>query len=107
MILQKKMKAFLAMLSAILIAICAGIIIFIISSGSHKEKLAQTYETEQYVVGVYKEKIAIFTQGDSVPIEIFDVYVTTLPPKDQKTLRKGVYVQGKAELKRMIEDYTS
>lgn len=107
MILQNKIKVIFAIISVILIAICAGIIFFITFSGSHKEKIAQTYETEQYIVGVYKEKIAIFTQGDSIPIEIFDVYVTTLPPKDQKTLRKGVYVQGKAELKRMIEDYTS
>ena len=53
------------------------------------------------------EKIAVFAQGDSVPIEIYDVYITTLPEKDQKSLRKGISAKGRTELRILIEDYTS
>ena len=70
----------------------------------------QTVDTNvvgEYTIGVYKEKVAVFTQGDALPIEIFDVYITTLPVFDQKELSKGIKVKGIKELKQRIEDYTS
>ncbi len=60
-----------------------------------------------YVVGVYEEKIAVFTQGDRVPIEIYNVYVGTLPQADQNALRAGIRVTGREKLREVIEDYTS
>ncbi len=90
-----------------LLIMLSGVIAFLKPVESVSEKIAQTYETDKYVVGVYEEKIAVFTQGDSVPIEIYDVYVKTLPVSDQNSLRKGISIQGKSELKRVIEDYTS
>jgi len=62
---------------------------------------------DKYVVGVYDEKVAVFAQGDSVPIEVFEVYISTLPVKDQIELKKGIVVEGKSSLRKLIEDYTS
>lgn len=73
----------------------------------YDDRQTQVYENEKYIIGVYEEKIAVFTQGDSVPIEVYDVYVSTLPEKDQNSLRKGIEVEGKVNLKYLIEDYTS
>lgn len=71
------------------------------------KQAAQTNVIGKYTIGIYQEKIAVFTQGDSLPIEVYDVYVSTLPIFDQKELEKGVKVNGAAELRRRIEDYTS
>jgi hypothetical protein len=73
----------------------------------HEDRQVQGYTNEVYIVGVYDDKIAVFTQGDNVPIDVYDVYITTLPIKDQIDLKKGVRVEGKAKLKTVIEDYTS
>ena len=82
--------------------------IFLYKPLSAKSKpTVQTDVTGEYIIGVYQEKIAVFTQGDRLPIEIFDVYVSTLPALDQKELLKGIKVTGRIELKQRIEDYTS
>ena len=77
---------------------------------SRKNESEQPVEANvvgEYTIGVYKEKVAVFTQGDVLPIEIYDVYISTLPILDQKELSKGIKVKGIAELKQRIEDYTS
>lgn len=73
----------------------------------YEDRQTQGYANEQYVVGVYDDKVAVYAQGDSVPIEIYDVFVSTLPIKDQYELKKGIKVEGKNRLKALIEDYTS
>ena len=89
------------------IIICAVLVVFNPFIDSFEERQAQVEQIDSYIIGVYDEKIAVFAQGDSVPIEIYDVYVTTLPEKDQKSLKKGISAKGKIELRRLIEDYTS
>ena len=73
----------------------------------YEDRQAQVYENEEYIISVYDGKIAVFTQSDKLPIEVYDVYVSTLPEKDQKALQKGIKVEGKIKLKYLIEDYTS
>ncbi len=92
----------------LVVLIIAVILIFFYKPFKQSSKPAvQTEAVGEYVIGVYQEKIAVFTQGDSLPIEIFDVYVSTLPALDQKELLNGVKVKGKVELRKRIEDYTS
>lgn len=105
--LSNKLKKILFLSVSALIILLSGLFAFFKQYDNVSNKIAQTYQNDNYVLGVYQEKIAVFTQGDSVPIEIFDVYVSTLPKADQKTLRKGIAVKGKSELKRIVEDYTS
>jgi len=73
----------------------------------YDDSSTQAYLNDKYVVGVYDEKVAVFAQGDSVPIEVFEVYISTLPVKDQIELKKGIVVEGKSSLRKLIEDYTS
>lgn len=107
MISNKKKKLFFISAWALSIIICAGLALFNPLKNNIEEKQAQTQQIEGYVIGVYDEKIAVFAQGDAVPIETFDVYITTLPESDQKSLKKGIKVKSKTELRRLIEDYTS
>lgn len=73
----------------------------------YDDSKVQVNTQDKYIISVYKEKIAVFAQGDSVPIEVYDVYVSTLPEKDQIELKKGITVYGKNKLRYLIEDYTS
>lgn len=102
---QKKIIAVTAY--SVFVIFCFAFIAVNIFKFVYDDRSAQVYQNEQYVIGVYQEKIAIFAQGDSVPVEIYDVYVSTLPEKDQKALRKGIEVQGRVKLRSLIEDYTS
>lgn len=105
--ISDKTKKIVFISASSLLILLSGTIALLKPTSGVSEKIAQTYQTDRYVVGVYEEKIAVFTQGDSVPIEVYDVYVKTLPVSDQNSLRKGISIQGKSELKRIIEDYTS
>lgn len=69
------------------------------------DKKAQVSENGQFMLGVYEEKIAVFQNGKI--IEIYDVYVNTLPESDRILLRNGIIIEGKKELKEKIEDFTS
>ncbi len=102
---QKKLIKIISI--SVFVLFCFGFAAFNIFNFVYEDRQIQVYENEKYTIGVYEEKIAVFAQGDSVPIEVYDVYVTTLPESDQKALRKGIEVYGKVKLKYLIEDYTS
>lgn len=107
MFLIKKKKMIFISAWVLSIIICTTIAFFNQIKSSFEGKQTQAEQTDNYVIGVYDEKIAVFTQGDTVPVETYDVYITTLPESDQTSLRKGINVKGKAELRRLIEDFTS
>ena len=44
---------------------------------------------------------------ESSPDEVFDVYVSTLPPEEQQRISAGIEVADEVELARLLEDYTS
>jgi len=92
---------------AVFTVLCLGFAAFNIFNFVYEDRQIQVYENEKYVIGVYEERVAVFAQGDSIPIEVYDVYVSTLPETDQRELKKGVKVFGKIKLKQLIEDYTS
>ena len=104
---EKQRKVIKLISISVLVIFCFAFAAFNIFNFVYEDRQIQVYENEKYVIGVYDEKIAVFAQGDSVPIEVYDVYVSTLPESDQKALKKGVEVFGKAKLKFLIEDYTS
>ncbi len=106
--IKEKQRRIIKLISITVFAIfCLGFAAFNIFNFVYEDRQIQVYENERYIIGVYEEKVAIFAQGDGVPIEVYDVYVSTLPETDQKELKKGVEVFGKAKLKLLIEDYTS
>lgn len=101
---KKHVKRLILPLLCIVLLLLA---VVIFNNAYSKYKAVETNTDTTYKIGVYNEKIAVFSQGDRIPIEVFDVYISTLPKKDQNDLKKGVIVKSKMELKRLIEDYTS
>ena len=49
----------------------------------------------------------MFLAGSPSPDEVFDVYVSTLPPEEQQRISAGIEVADEVELARLLEDYTS
>lgn len=62
---------------------------------------------EYYVLSEYQGKIAVFKNGENIPINVFDTYISALPQHDRKLIENGIQVQTKEELQSLIEDYTS
>lgn len=46
-------------------------------------------------------------EGNSLPDEVFDVYIASFPEEEQTRLRQGIRVTDDIELARYLEDYTS
>ncbi len=61
----------------------------------------------QYRLSVYDGRIAVFETGETEPVEVFDVFVASLPYNEQIELRNGLTATGRSELQKLIEDYTS
>ena len=55
----------------------------------------------------YNGKLAVFKNNSDMPVRIFNVYLDNLPESDKADLKKGITCKDDAELKRLIEDYTS
>lgn len=60
-----------------------------------------------YRIGEWEGKLAVFLAGSPSPDEVFDVYVSTLPPEEQQRISAGIEVADEVELARLLEDYTS
>lgn len=60
-----------------------------------------------YRIGEWEGKLAVFLAGSPSPHEVFDVYVSTLPPEEQQRIESGINVADEVELARLLEDYTS
>lgn len=68
---------------------------------------AQSRSQAPYMLGAYQRKIASFQTGRAEPMEVFDIYLDSLPVVNQQELLRGIPAQSKEELQRLIEDYTS
>ena len=61
----------------------------------------------EYTLSVYDGRVAVFENGEAKPVEVFDVYITSLPYNEQIKLLDGLTVSDRSELQQLIEDYTS
>lgn len=60
-----------------------------------------------FVIGVWENKLAVFHAGSAEPMQIYDVYIASLPEEEQERLRAGVVAENAAALASFLEDYTS
>lgn len=60
-----------------------------------------------YVVKDFNGNIAVFENGQNSPFKITDVPINSLPYADREILKKGIAVNSKNELNRILEDYCS
>lgn len=75
--------------------------------GNKPQKEETTTKISYYIVSEYNGQIAVFVNDDKTPVKIYDSYISTLPQKDQETLKEGIKVETQEELQLIIEDYTS
>ena len=97
--------------------ICLIFIIFFINSYSDGNKNSSLSTTSifannnrmrsGYYLGEYGGKLATYSTSSNEPIEVFDVYVSSLPPNDVKKIREGIYASNEDDLHRLVEDFTS
>lgn len=59
-----------------------------------------------FVLREFEEKIGIFEEEKQTPFQILDVYVFTLPERDQIALQGGIRIYSEEELWARIEDFT-
>lgn len=50
-------------------------------------------------------KLALFRAGETVPLEIYELYTHLLPEADAEQLRHGIPLQNLDEVKRLLEDF--
>lgn len=60
-----------------------------------------------YTLREYKGHIGVFENDDSTPIQEIDVLVDNLPASDRALLAKGIVARNSAELRSLLEDYSS
>ena len=66
---------------------------------------ADTPSPVAYVVKEYGGKLAVFTQDETQPIAVYDVYIHLLPENDIELLRKGIAVDDDYTLMKTLENF--
>lgn len=97
--------------------VCLFFAVFYIKSYSNKEENINLTATSEkanvnkhqsgYYLGEYEGKLATFSTESDEPLEVFDVFVSSLPEDDIKKICDGIYASNEDELQRLIEDFTS
>ncbi len=103
-----KNKIFWLVVFAVLAITVLGVLFVTLDKDIENKIIENPYLIEDYyTLSEYKGKIAVFKNQESIPIDIYDVYVSTLPQHDRNLLEKGIRIETPEELQRLIEDYTS
>ncbi len=61
---------------------------------------------QRYILKDYNGQIALFSENSEKPIEVYNIFTLSLPPKDAGVIMKGILVT-ESELKAILEEYTS
>lgn len=85
-----------------------GFFLIINFDGKEKDDVNATDSVSYlYTLTEYNGKIALYKNGFSMPIEIFDVNINSLPQSDRELIKNGIHASNDSEIQRFIEDYTS
>lgn len=76
------------------------------TSESYSYSLESTEALYEYMLKEYNGKLAVFETNSEHPVEVFSIFVDSLPQVDRDLLKDGIPASTKAELLRLIEDYT-
>lgn len=69
--------------------------------------ITEVQSTPLYTLGAYDGRIALFKSGFAMPVEIYDVYLDSLPSNEKEAIVKGITANTADEIQKVIEDYTS
>lgn len=76
------------------------------TSSSKKESDGSDNE-KYYIIKEYNKRVSVFENNAKFPIYMSEVYVNDLPEADLILLKKGIRVNDKKTLNRLLEDYCS
>ena len=60
-----------------------------------------------FLLGISDGYIALWENGDPIPVEVFPYRAEYLPSADYEALKKGIPVQDETNLQMLLEDYLS
>ncbi len=89
------------------IVLSAAIAVYSGSGKNTKPDISETTAEALYTLCEYNGRIALYKSGYSMPVEIYDVYLYSLPEAEQKIVSAGITAYSDEEAQRLIEDYTS
>ena len=106
--MQKKLLKCIGIVICLLIVVTA-VGLFSLSAGETKDTVRPNSKVAvpKYTFTVYQDKLALYERGYAMPVEIFDVYLDTLPKEEQEKIKAGICAESDAEIQKIIEDYTS
>ena len=104
--LQRNRKIFLFFILCIIILF---VLYFLLNRDMNEYIRENPYipPIDYYTITEYQGKIAVFKNDDTIPIDVYDSYVSVLPQHDRELLQKGIRTESTSELQKIIEDYTS
>lgn len=106
--MQKILLRAVAVTAIVLAAVFAGAAF---SLGAKDDRAAILPESTTlmplYTLSEYDGKLALFKRGYSMPVEIYDVYLSSLPDSEQSKIKDGISAESDDEILKIIEDYTS
>ena len=88
-------------ITAVVLAVCAAAFLTV----SAITQRAEPDASEMYVLRDYNGRIAVFACGEE-PLEVFDIFTSSLPKSEAERVYKGITVEGGEALQRLIEDFT-
>jgi hypothetical protein len=77
------------------------------NNAENKNYKADEKTAVSYKISDYDGRIAVFNASNNEIIEVFDVYLSSLPYDEQNEIKSGIFAQNKQELQKIIEDFTS
>lgn len=89
-------------ITAVVLAVCATAFLAV----SAITQRAEPDASEMYVLRDYNGRIAVFACGEDEPLEVFDIFTSSLPKSEAERVYKGITVEGGEALQRLIEDFT-
>lgn len=60
-----------------------------------------------FILGCKDGYIALWKDSDPEPVKVFPYSVSALPDPDRQALEKGIRIENKEDLIRLLEDYLS
>ncbi len=105
--MKKKNPLALRVIKYVEIAVIALSLSAFASQNTQTLQIEKNNTETQYRLSVYDGRIAVFETDETEPIEVFDVFVASLPYDEQIELRNGLTATDRNELQKLIEDFTS
>ena len=63
-------------------------------------------ESEQWL-GIWEGRLALYSSSEPDPLEVYDIWLASLPPQEQQRLAAGITVPDEKTLTALLTDYGS